>query len=98
MQRNAGLATIESELEAALHAAGAISDANAGSFSKIHWTRAARTDKGVSAVCQVVSAKLVVDPAESFASRVNAHLPAQVCVCGGGVLLLRRRLPPPHTH
>lgn len=45
---------------------------------QIHWMRAARTDKGVSAACQVVSAKLVVDPADTFAERVNALLPKQV--------------------
>jgi tRNA pseudouridine(38-40) synthase len=45
---------------------------------QIHWMRAARTDKGVSAACQVVSAKLVVEPAETFVERVNALLPQQV--------------------
>jgi tRNA U38,U39,U40 pseudouridine synthase TruA len=40
--------------------------------------RAARTDKDVSALCQVVSAKLVADPAESFVERVNAALPSKV--------------------
>jgi tRNA pseudouridine(38-40) synthase len=48
---------------------------------QIHWNRAARTDKGVSAVCQVVSAKLVVEPAGSFVERVNAALPDQVGRC-----------------
>jgi tRNA pseudouridine(38-40) synthase len=43
--------------------------------------RAARTDKGVSAACQVVSAKLVVEPAETFVERVNALLPQQVGGC-----------------
>lgn len=42
--------------------------------------RAARTDKGVSAACQVVSAKLMVEPPDLFAARVNQHLPKQVCV------------------
>lgn len=60
MQRNPPLPTIEGELERALVAAGCISEANANSFSKVHWMRAARTDKGVSAVCQVVSARLVM--------------------------------------
>lgn len=40
--------------------------------------RAARTDKGVSAVCQVVSAKLVIDPQDTLVDRINQHLPAQV--------------------
>jgi len=35
MQRNPGARTIESELESALAAAGAISEQNAGSFQKV---------------------------------------------------------------
>lgn len=45
---------------------------------QIHWSRAARTDKGVSALCQVVSAKLMIEPKDTFAERVNEHLPSQV--------------------
>eukprot|EP00878_Enallax_costatus_P017892 GHUV01018804.1.p1 GENE.GHUV01018804.1~~GHUV01018804.1.p1 ORF type:complete len:472 (+),score=148.98 GHUV01018804.1:87-1418(+) len=82
MQRNPGFPTIEAELETALVKAGAISDKNAGSFMKIHWMRAARTDKGVSAACQVVSAKLMVEPTDTFADRVNQHLPKQIRVFG----------------
>jgi tRNA pseudouridine(38-40) synthase len=40
--------------------------------------RAARTDKGVSAVCQVVSAKIVLDPQDTLIARINQHLPQQV--------------------
>ena len=40
--------TIEDVLEVALHAAGAISDANAGDLHKIGWSRASRTDKGAT--------------------------------------------------
>lgn len=56
--------------------------------SQIHWNRAARTDKGVSALCQVVSAKLMIEPKDNFADRVNKHLPQQVRgggACGGGM-------------
>lgn len=60
MQRNPPHPTIEAELERALVAAGCIAHQNASSFNKVHWMRAARTDKGVSAVCQVVSARLVM--------------------------------------
>jgi len=45
---------------------------------QIHWNRAARTDKGVSALCQVVSAKLMIEPKDTFAERINTHLPSQV--------------------
>ncbi len=39
--------TVEDVLESALHAAGAISDANFGELSKVSWSRASRTDKGM---------------------------------------------------
>lgn len=41
--------------------------------------RAARTDKGVSAVGQVVSFKMVMEP-EGMLERINANLPSQVGV------------------
>ena len=40
-------ATVEQVLERAIFKAGLISEANFGSFSKVKWTRASRTDKGV---------------------------------------------------
>eukprot|EP00877_Chromochloris_zofingiensis_P006784 jgi/Chrzof1/2359/Cz11g12070.t1 len=82
MQRNPPFKTIEADLEQAFYKAGAISEHNAGSFNKIHWMRAARTDKGVSAVCQVVSAKLVIDPQDTLVDRINQHLPAQIRIFG----------------
>ena len=60
MQRNPDAHTIETTLEKAIVAVGGVSDDNAGSFSKVSWSRSARTDKGVSALCQVVSMKLVM--------------------------------------
>eukprot|EP00850_Spirogloea_muscicola_P009509 SM000053S17466 [mRNA] locus=s53:514065:516429:- [translate_table: standard] len=81
MQRNPGARTIEGELEAALHAAGGISAANFGDPRKVDWMRAARTDKGVSAVGQVVSARVVVDP-PGFVERVNDALPPTVRLLG----------------
>ena len=57
MQRNPGAKTIEDDLEKAIVLAGGIAETNAGDFGKVHWNRAARTDKGVSAVGQVVSFK-----------------------------------------
>lgn len=47
------------------------------SGEQIHWMRAARTDKGVSAVGQVVSFKMVMEP-EGMLERINAALPSQV--------------------
>jgi hypothetical protein len=43
--------------------------------------RAARTDKGVSAVCQVVSAQLVLDDPPGALGRINEALPDQVGPC-----------------
>lgn len=83
MQRNPGARTIEDELFRALHAAGAISDVNNDEhgYLKTHWMRAARTDKGVSAVGQVVSLKMVLEP-PGMLQRINDALPEQVRVFG----------------
>lgn len=81
MQRNPGAITIEGELEEALFRAGAIAQSNFGDPKKIDWMRAARTDKGVSAVGQVVSAKLFIDP-PGLVERVNSYLPKQVRMFG----------------
>lgn len=88
MQRNPGVKTIEDDLFRAIAAAGGISEANAddAGFSKIHWMRAARTDKGVSAVGQVVSLRMVLEDAD-VQDKINAQLPSQargVFVCVGG--------------
>lgn len=56
-QRNEGVRTVSDILEEALHKAGAITDDNVGSLSKINWIVAARTDKGVSAVANAISFK-----------------------------------------
>lgn len=81
MQRNPGVRTIEGELEAAIAKAGGISEANAGDFSKVQWTRAARTDKGVSAVGQVIALKMVLEP-PGMVERINAELPERFEVFG----------------
>jgi len=76
-------ATVESELELALFLAGAILPDNFGNPRKIHWGRVGRTDAGVSAVCNVVTARLVVEGDEdgsldSFVQRVNTFLPDDI--------------------
>eukprot|EP00242_Pyramimonas_sp_CCMP2087_P004881 CAMPEP_0198214758 /NCGR_PEP_ID=MMETSP1445-20131203/43846_1 /TAXON_ID=36898 /ORGANISM="Pyramimonas sp., Strain CCMP2087" /LENGTH=452 /DNA_ID=CAMNT_0043890079 /DNA_START=163 /DNA_END=1521 /DNA_ORIENTATION=- len=81
MQRNPGVETIEEDLEKAIVKAGGISEANAGDFTKVNWSRAARTDKGVSAVGQVVACKMVIDP-PGLVDRINSHLPEQIRVLG----------------
>lgn len=48
---------------------------------QVKWARSARTDKGVSAVGQVVSLKMLVgDP--NLVPAINSHLPAQIRVLG----------------
>ena len=77
-QRNPGAVTVEDELERAIVAAGGISADNAGDFSKVGWTRAARTDKGVSAVGQSIALRMMLehptDPRDVI-TRVNEKLP-----------------------
>jgi tRNA U38,U39,U40 pseudouridine synthase TruA len=87
MQYNKDQPTIEGTLRDAIVAAGLISQANADAFSKVAWSRAARTDKGVSAVGQVVALRLLVPTdeeggEEAIASLVNAKLPAAIRVLG----------------
>lgn len=86
MQMNPGVITIEQVLLTAFYRAGLISEANKDSLSKINWMRAARTDKGVSAAGQCVSAKLecevnkAIDP--RIVDAINHHLPPDVQVYG----------------
>lgn len=86
MQINPGVVTIEQVLLNALYNAGAISEANKDSLSKVNWMRSARTDKGVSAAGQCVSAKLeceldgVIDP--HLVPAINNHLPEDIQVYG----------------
>ncbi|KAG0577828.1 hypothetical protein KC19_5G184700 [Ceratodon purpureus] len=81
MQMNPGAITIEGELEQALFRADAIAECNFGDKRKVDWMTAARTDKGVSAIGQIVSARLVIDP-PGFVERVNKHLPKDIRVFG----------------
>ncbi len=45
-------------------------------MGQVHWSRAARTDKGVSAVGNVVSLKMLIG-APDLLQRINAALPPQ---------------------
>ena len=83
MQRNPGCKSIEDELFQAIYKAGGISDANSDDegFRKVHWSRAARTDKGVSAMCQVVSLMMILHP-PGMVERINQHLPEQIRILG----------------
>ncbi|CAA7020131.1 unnamed protein product [Microthlaspi erraticum] len=81
MQKNPGAKTIEGELEEALFHAGAVPEADRNKPRNYEWARSARTDKGVSAVGQVVSGRFYVDP-PGFVDRLNSNLPDQIRVFG----------------
>jgi tRNA pseudouridine38-40 synthase len=80
MQYNPGVKTIESVLNTALVRAGGILPSNADDFRVVRWTRAARTDKGVSAAGQVVAFQLRMEP--NIISKINKALPNRIRVFG----------------
>lgn len=81
MQKNPGAKTIEGELEEALFHAGAVPESIRGKPKLYDFARSARTDKGVSAVGQVVSGRFNVDP-PGFVDRLNSNLPNQIKIFG----------------
>lgn len=81
MQKNPGAKTIEGDLEEALYFSGAVPETDRGCPKRFDFARSARTDKGVSAVGQVVSGKFFVDP-PGFVERLNNNLPSQFRVFG----------------
>ncbi|KAK9071808.1 hypothetical protein SSX86_008237 [Deinandra increscens subsp. villosa] len=81
MQKNPGAKTIEGDLEEALYFSGAVPENDRGCPKRFDFARSARTDKGVSAVGQVVSGKFYVDP-PGFLQRLNDNLPPQFRVFG----------------
>ena len=76
--------TVEAKLLDAFHAARLITDENiiGNVFEKISWQRASRTDKGVSAMRNIVSVKLATpqDGEDAAVARVNAALPSDIRV------------------
>lgn len=87
LQMNPDCNSVERHLEKALLLAGGIQETNFGNLNRIHWSRAARTDKGVHANAQCVAAKLSVHQGDeggdeersqarqAFVKRVNEFLP-----------------------
>lgn len=77
MQYNHNVKTIEGTLFEALGNAGAISSLNSLEFSKNGFSRAARTDRGVHAACNVASVKMIIeDP--NIRDRINECLPPDI--------------------
>ncbi|KAM7521273.1 hypothetical protein LguiB_020235 [Lonicera macranthoides] len=81
MQKNPGAKTIEGDLEEALFFSGAIPEQDRGHPKRLDWARSARTDKGVSAVGQVVSGRFYIDP-PGLIERLNSKLPPQFRIFG----------------
>ncbi|OIS97052.1 PREDICTED: tRNA pseudouridine synthase A, mitochondrial [Nicotiana attenuata] len=81
MQKNPGAKTIEGDLEEALYQAGGVPDHDKCQPRRYDWARSARTDKGVSAVGQVVSGRFYVDP-PGFIDRLNSILSPQIRIFG----------------
>lgn len=73
--------TIESVLFDALCKTGAVSTSNAVDPKKVQLMRAARTDKGVHASCNLVSLKMICQD-EQIVEKLNAVLPPQIRVWG----------------
>ncbi|XP_077221098.1 uncharacterized protein LOC143854866 isoform X2 [Tasmannia lanceolata] len=81
MQKNPGAKTIESDLEDALFLSGAVPESDRSNPKRYDWARSARTDKGVSAIGQVVSGRFYIDP-PGFVDRLNSYLSPQIRVFG----------------
>ena len=75
LQINPNSNTIEKALEEAIFKAGGLIPTNRD-FSRCHWTRSCRTDKGVHAAANVVSLKMNV--MEDIENKINSNLPADI--------------------
>jgi len=82
LQRNPGYPTIEEEVLKALLKSNHIDDQDFTCLGRIHFQRAARTDKGVSAAVQVLSLKLPSEFSEDQVEQLNQHLPPEIRVVG----------------
>ncbi|XP_049721918.1 pseudouridylate synthase 1 homolog isoform X2 [Elephas maximus indicus] len=83
MQRNvrsSRFRTIEDDLVSALVQSGCIPESHGEDMKKMSFQRCARTDKGVSAVGQVVSLKVWL--IEDILEKINNHLPSHIRILG----------------
>ena len=81
--KNPGVHTVEEELENALFQERFISPCNYGDLKKVNWMRASRTDKGVSAIMNVISVKLHKYPnidENGMKEKLNKVLPKDIRV------------------
>jgi len=80
-QINIGQRSLHSEIELALYKSRLLSPTNFGFPHKYGWSSSARTDKGVHACAQVVSAKLAIgDDMNAAREKINGFLPQDICV------------------
>lgn len=81
-QINGGQRSLHAEIELALYKSQLLSPTNFGFPHKYSWSNSARTDKGVHACAQVVSAKLEIgdDMDNAARDKINQHLPNDVRV------------------
>lgn len=78
-KRNISVRTVEEVLEKVLYDLNYISECNYGVLQKVGWSRASRTDKKVSAIFNMVSAKLhKFDTDEEMKEKINKLLPEDV--------------------
>lgn len=80
-QKDEKIKTIELKLFRAFCKANAINECNKDDFNKNGFMRAARTDKGVHALCNIVSCNLVLDD-PLIVEKINENLPDQIKVWG----------------
>ncbi|XP_055947803.1 pseudouridylate synthase 1 homolog isoform X2 [Argiope bruennichi] len=79
MQRNSNVSTVEEELFKALLESNIILQSEFDFPKTMKFQRAARTDKGVSAVRQIVSLRLPIKEITSeLPEKVNKHLPPEI--------------------
>ena len=80
-QINQGQHSLHAEIELALYKAQYLSPTNFGFPHKYGWSSSARTDKGVHACAQVVSAKLAIgDDMNAARETINGYLPSDIRV------------------
>lgn len=88
LQINPDVKTIENDLELAIYEAGFISSDNHENLKKVKWTRAARTDKGVHAISNVITLKMLLhdedleNDFERQVREINGKLPSQIRLFG----------------
>ncbi|XP_056425237.1 pseudouridylate synthase 1 homolog [Hyla sarda] len=73
--------TIEGQIVSALVKAQCIPEICSTNLKSVRFQRCARTDKGVSALAQVVSVRLF-DHCENPVEIINSYLPPEICVLG----------------